>query len=501
MPVGGTESGLFRFPRVGEKVLVGTEENTHYLMGYLPTSESSSRFQLAGMSQDDGRGAVFRYQQTGKKEGKEGDEPYSEIGFYHKPTAWKPSEDDTGNYADTAEGYPKVDRIHIQSTGDIHTKAKNHHRMKAKRFELFVDCEPPKKEGDTPFGDREVDDSFLYAGDAHIRAKNRLVIKAGESIELRVGRSSIVINDEGIIIASRKTQSVYSSWDTVLDLKGSAGLSMFGQHVKIRGGIDYTLSEGYGGSLSSRLGVMRVAGFDIRAETLNTYNYIARGLGNGIDFLFNLGTMITGASGAESAIGDATKSFSVSPLLNFVASKGSSETAGGPDFQGIMLDFLDILLSVLGVIEMVLEMTIPKKDKRDKHGRDGLYTALALVEYGLILECFRELCLPSMLYAFFEASLHLTSQSKVLIDAQAMEANLVWEKTGNTPAAGLSTKETKEVYKDGFTKFKDKLVSKLSIAKVVGGVGVGLAVAGGLITGKVLTAQQDAALEAELRSL
>ncbi|MDR2444514.1 MAG: phage baseplate assembly protein V [Spirochaetaceae bacterium] len=36
MPLGGTDSGLFRFPRVGEKVLVGTEEGRNYLMRYIP---------------------------------------------------------------------------------------------------------------------------------------------------------------------------------------------------------------------------------------------------------------------------------------------------------------------------------------------------------------------------------------------------------------------------------------------------------------------------------
>ena len=37
MPLGGTESGLFRQPRVGEEVLVVQEENVgNYLMGYVP---------------------------------------------------------------------------------------------------------------------------------------------------------------------------------------------------------------------------------------------------------------------------------------------------------------------------------------------------------------------------------------------------------------------------------------------------------------------------------
>ncbi|MDR2783384.1 MAG: hypothetical protein LBB48_06025 [Treponema sp.] len=110
------------------------------------------------------------------------------------------------------EFFPKIDQLNIQSTGDIHTTAQNHQRLKAKRIEILSDVDESNfsedLEGENrPFGDRDGDDSYLYAGDAHIRAKNRIVIKAWESIELQAGRSSIIINDEGITIASRKTQS------------------------------------------------------------------------------------------------------------------------------------------------------------------------------------------------------------------------------------------------------------------------------------------------------
>ena len=40
MPTGGELNGLYRFPRVGEKVLVVIEGVSHYLMSYLPTAEN-----------------------------------------------------------------------------------------------------------------------------------------------------------------------------------------------------------------------------------------------------------------------------------------------------------------------------------------------------------------------------------------------------------------------------------------------------------------------------
>jgi hypothetical protein len=280
---------------------------------------------------------------------------------------------------------------------------------------------------------------------------------------------------------------------------------MFGQHVGIRGGIDYTLSEGYGGSITSRLGVMRLAGFDIRAETLNTFNYFTRGLGNGVDFLANLGTMIAGSTGAGSSIGKSTELITTSPAVNFFASKGSSVTAGGLDFDGMILGLLDILLLVLMVVEIALDMAIPKVHKRDKHGRDGLYAALALVEYGLILECFRELCTPRFKYAIFEASLHLTSKAGVLLDGLDSLTSIRNKADANSPLAGTSTKNLKQAYKDGWGRFKDKLLEILEDKKKLVGLiavaGVGIVAAGGLGAGIGLSMNQDKELEEELRSL
>jgi hypothetical protein len=534
--VGGKETGFFRYPKAGEKVLVcdGEVANTYYLMGYLPSvteadnnlltnlgpqsdKSETTEFNNEKQALKDEEGMVLRYKQTGKKdsvikESTPNQERYSEIGFYHKPTSWKPSSNDKGNYTVDSNGksydYPRIDQINIQSTGDIHTTAKNHHRTKAKRFELFVDCDPPKTaedyESNQPFGDRNGDDSFLYAGDAHIRAKNRIVIKAGESIELQAGRSSIIIDDEGITIASRKTQSnIYNAWDTVIALTASRGIDMFGQHVGIRGGIDYKLSEGYGGSISSRLGVMRLAGVDIRAETMNSFNYLVRGELTGLDFLMNAGTMSAGAAGAGFGMGKHTKYLATSPLTNFLASKGSSEAVGSADPSGTLFGLLDILFTLSMVVEIALGMAIPKVHKRDKHGRDGLYTALALAEYGLIIACFVELYIPFTTGFNFESSLHLTGRAEVLIDGRIKKDTVINTVEAKSPLAGVSLKSFTEAYKDGWMSFIKKTLKTLvdKKAMVVAIIAIGIVAAGGIGVGMGLSMNQDKELEEELRSL
>ncbi|MDR0684537.1 MAG: hypothetical protein LBF83_05360 [Spirochaetaceae bacterium] len=527
MPLGGVKSGLYRSPKVGEKVLVaavettGTGDNssstTYYLMGYLPNAENQSFFEAsttadAGDAHDvitEG-GEVFRYKQTGKKAGKEGKNPYSEIGFYQEKTDWKAAEAETADYQDFNGDYPKIDRIKIRSTGDIHESAVNHHQIQAKRFELFVDCDAPAKPGDyesnSLFGDRTGDDSTLYAGDAHIRAKNRIVIKAGESIELQAGRSSILINDEGITIASRKTQSnLYNGWDSLLALKANRGITMFGQHVDIRGGVDFSLAEGYGGAIRSKLGVMRMTSFDLRMLNINTYNYLTMGIGNGLDFLANCGTMSAGSAGANSGMGKSLGLVSVGEraAAPFLASMGNSaETRGAEDIPTALLGTVDLVLSILMAVEMVLGTTIPKKLLRDNHGRDGLYTALACVEYGILLGAFTQLCTPR-LANIFESLIEMWG-GYVKLGGYELEEMFNTEKCVNSALAGISNTKFKDAYKNGFKDFfaglKDKLKENATLIKIAVGLGVPV-LAGGLGYGFFETAAQNKEFEEELRSL
>jgi hypothetical protein len=295
MPLGGVQSGLFRFPRVGESVMVGVPgeddadmSGTNYLMGYLPDT-SGNYFDSTGTSHPemlDREGEVFRYKKSGENSS---ENSYSEIGFYKQPADWpvykknadgtvyKKSEDSPPEI----EGYPDIDRINIQSTGDIQSSAENHHLVMAKRFELLagfpkIDHKTDRtKDGVRPLGDNPGDDSALHAGDAHIRAGNRVVIKAEEEICLQVGRSVISISDEGITIKSKITNSNFENLlDATLSLSPRDGVSMFGQDVNISSGKGFQLGDTYGGSISSTVGVVSINGREIGLGSYDTVEYL-----------------------------------------------------------------------------------------------------------------------------------------------------------------------------------------------------------------------------------
>ncbi|MDR0630307.1 MAG: hypothetical protein LBG24_11880 [Treponema sp.] len=284
MPLGGTQAGLFRYPRVGEKVLVGVEGASRYLMGYIPTNLQD--FETAGMAQGNGRGEVFRYQQTGKTRPPEG-EAYSEIGFSHEQTSWIPADADL--YCDIQRDQnkapteaPKIDRIHIHSTGDIHESAVNHHQVKARRLELLSEGDKALAPSDP--GAFQPGDIKLKAGaDITLDAAN-ITLQAGKSITLKVGRTSLTISDTGFSVTSQMMQRYASPFDASFSLGVRDGIALSGQTVDISGRRKWSVSDKLGGAVSSTAGVLNLAGRDITIGTIQKEMQIVNNFTFGIDY-------------------------------------------------------------------------------------------------------------------------------------------------------------------------------------------------------------------------
>ncbi|MDR1251197.1 MAG: hypothetical protein LBK62_03420, partial [Treponema sp.] len=185
LPVGGSLSGLYRFPRVGERILVAETDGGNFLMGYLPSSlvpfldsytESGENGEniLKTLEQ---KGEVLRYKTRGASPSADN---FSEIGFYSHEADWAikegKGEDKEFVYTDaekTQLAYPLLDQLKLQSTGDIRSTAGNHHLIQAKRFEILAGCDEVNhrtdttEDGERPLGDNLGDDSALHGGDVH----------------------------------------------------------------------------------------------------------------------------------------------------------------------------------------------------------------------------------------------------------------------------------------------------------------------------------------------
>ncbi|MDR1249783.1 MAG: hypothetical protein LBK63_10815 [Treponema sp.] len=362
MPLGGKESGLFRYPKAEEKILVDTDGENYYLLGYLPSeSEAVNNFltNTANSNSDEKSalqneaGLVLRYEQTGKVTPSTTDvtDRYSEIGFYHRPTQWRSNDsaykDFTGkplqNEGETDAAYsarlvaagpskntgesdadyitrvmrPGIDHLNIQSSGDLYAGAKNYQRLTAKRFELLVGCKAPAhakaqlSKEELPLGDNVGDDSTLHAGDVHIRAKKRVVIKAGKEIILQVGKTALKISDNSLDVISKIVNSnATNSYDATMKVSKD-GVTMFGQAVNISSYRTFGIGDAFGGSVGGVLGVVSIGGREIKAAAYDATQYKMLAIAAAVQYAQS----IAAASGGMA--GDLTAS-KITKYTNFV---------------------------------------------------------------------------------------------------------------------------------------------------------------------------------------
>jgi hypothetical protein len=444
MPLGGQNSGLYRSPKKNEKVLVGYDDSDYYLLGYLPGVDQEFGNDNTGKDRTSdvisSKGEVFRYQNNTQAFG-DNKKVYSEIGFYETQAQWPA----------TPEGkdFPSIDQINIESAGDIHESADNHHRIAAKRFELLADCEGANTEGRRPFGDKDGDDSRLYAGDAHIRAKNRLVLKAGEEIRIEVGRSAIIISDDGITITSQKSQNnVAVPWETVINLTPRDGITMFGQSVNIGAAHNFSLRESAGGAVSSLGGVMRLSARDLLAQSYCKVGYQA----NMADFI----KLYTATAQGMSGKGEVPSYTSLLPCLVGVFSGINwgyyASTSNYSDPAGDYAAYCGVMLEFLSLTYTGLDLSMDEEMKRNG-GRDA-FNAAALAD--------RQEKMQQMLNyindagdpvrAIHNSFMHLTSSADAVLSGYDNERLSVNTIDSAVPLAGtngsLIAKETARLQKE-----------------------------------------------------
>jgi hypothetical protein len=248
-------------------------------MGYLPSTlvpfldeTEAGQKNIAETMEE--KGEVLRYKTPGLN--LSGDSSFSEIGFYSHEADWPIYED----AEKTQITYPRIDRVKIQSTGDIRSTAENHHLIRAKRFEILAGCpevnhRPDRRaKNERPLGDNLGDDSALHGGDAHIRAGNRVVIKAEQEICLQVGRTVLSLSDQGFTVKSKVTNSNFENvLDATLGLSPRDGINMFGYNVNVSSAKSFQIGDGYGGSISSTIGVVGVKGREVKIEAYDAVEY------------------------------------------------------------------------------------------------------------------------------------------------------------------------------------------------------------------------------------
>jgi hypothetical protein len=293
LPLGGNLSGIYRYPKIGEKVLVycagvGDASAKNYLLRCIPSADNpffSGTDALPDEVAFAGEGEVIRYKNNAEafclKD-------YSEIVLFKNDLAEWPA---TAGETD----YPSIDTIGFDSAGNLRENTANHHLQQGKRIEILVDtpemdhttCKVDSA-GTLPLGDYPGDDSYLHKGDIHIRAGNRELIKAAREIRLQVGRTLLRIGDDGFNVITRNVCGNYiNSYDTSLNMTPRDGIALNGKNINLQAGRRLNMGDGMGGTLAATMGNISISGRELNLDSSNSMEYKFMAMFQGLEYLVN----------------------------------------------------------------------------------------------------------------------------------------------------------------------------------------------------------------------
>ena len=513
MPTGGELNGMYRFPRVGEKVLVGIEGASHYLMSYLPTAETPFAEKDSKDKEKteafDKEAQVIRYKKTGDNTSDNG---YSEIGFYSETTEWKEKEGKSNSKTDKDTNLPIVDKIKLSSSGDIETHAQNYNEVAAKRIGFFAgygdDIEKRKNKQKKNLKDKKTDldleafpsmpqdyadqDPSFFSGDIQMRAKKRIVLKAEDTIEIIAGNSILRLDSTGISLISRKASvSAVNVWDSMITVSANGGLNMFGTKVNIASAYKFALTDAWGGTVQSIGGVMRISGADVGLMSMCKAAYTVKGVSASASFATNVGSVSMGIaqeqgkrSGDSANVNKAPSYVSlvtggVGTVVGVNWNLNSSSSLRADDTAGQIVALTDFMLQMLGLVNTVLDAAVLSKTDKENGGRSGLALATMIAEYGMIMQMFirLEVANPSWVNM---ANIILHSGGKLDLSGLSIHQTSASEINAKSPTAGADTWFLADLARKVFGKEAQgefwKLVLKtLGAAAVIGaGVGAGI---------------------------
>lgn len=240
MPLGGFGQGLYRLPRLGDRIVVmAVTENRYVLVCYIPSPDSMP-FVDKGHVGNSQKMTVLRHNVPGTVPsyyGTAADNPdptiykslkYSEIGMY--------SENDR-------------EVMRLQTPGYRYDHAEKDSIATAANF-LFS----------TPDNDK---------GEFHIAKVNKINLQANEEIRIQVGRTCITLNEKMVEFRIRQAKGAGGPQDSVLYMN-PMGIYLSASKVNVIGQNRIDMEAGLGEVLSMSGGVVCLAGRYINLSTVDT---------------------------------------------------------------------------------------------------------------------------------------------------------------------------------------------------------------------------------------
>ena len=445
MPTGGDLNGLYRFPRVGEKILVVVEGISHYLMSYLPTAENPFSPQDDDKKKTepfDKQGQILRYKKTGANAS---DSTYSEIGFYSETTEWKTDDGDSDP--------PSVDKIKVSSTGDIETRAQNFNETHAQRILLESKFLTSDNIKDGTLKERKTNYEDIGKGDVVISADRRIILDAREGVLLKCGPVSVALSQSALNMCCGKLgqdNESFGPFDSGLAL-GSNGQVLL-QGKRFMGTFDRGVSwfDGFGACWSMMMGRTSFSGSAVSLEASTTLSAIFNatvGVSNLIAQTASLFSSSTAASEVANQIYNA--SFFADKIASFY-----TETAG-EEVPKKTVDYvtiaMDIVYNTFDSIRTVLERKravgymvhydpVSKKYYNDDE-RFKTWAACMITDMTLQTTLIGILLGSSIDAVIHKASIELTPHASIVIDSRTYQQANIDQQEAQEPLAGVGNEE------------------------------------------------------------
>ena len=277
MPLAGLGQGLYKYPRIGERIFVLDNKDSRYVLhSYIPDSTKMPFFNNDAIPSDAAVATVLRHSSDNFINGSSEadltcylDEEKSGL---NKPTlkqitrnvsgSFAPEDYDSkdikyseiGMYSGSQDGNkwsPEVLRIQTPGNQYNHTGLAN-----ISTANSFVFSTPNANQEDSKYGSFSV----LDVGS--------VVIDANKSITLKVGGNMVCITEEGVSVISQTTCTNSTPYDSKLTLT-PIGASLSGLSVNVSSTMSTSISDGLGATMSLSKGAVAVKGHTVDLSTVD----------------------------------------------------------------------------------------------------------------------------------------------------------------------------------------------------------------------------------------
>ncbi|MCQ2379710.1 MAG: hypothetical protein MJ025_02140 [Victivallaceae bacterium] len=397
MPAGGYGQGLFRIPRLGDRVLlVSAGSYNYYMVGYLPCDDMPF---VTNPGKESGRADVnqqlsLRYQKpdavpgflgasadiyprvayvtSGSNSGSFSPVKYSEIGFYNQTIS------DPGYYclagstvANSKHTPTENTTVVLQSVGALYGISNEQMDYHAKNITFH--CTGHQCQSSNNWDSSN--------GNVTFNDISTLTLTAQERILLQVGRNKIVIDRNGINLMSNKWDDYGTGpLDSLISIDSIAGVNVFGPTLMLRGYMGTTMTEGMGAAVKAIGGQVAISGQYAHITATGGTSPWAN-LTNVIgDFIVELAGIIkhftsspTDYVNNQKSLGITAASWNIGKLLvAFICKKkDSTNNSGSSDKLAIAITVLSMISTLYTSIYLIVKSSEPSwvNKPADKNGK------------------------------------------------------------------------------------------------------------------------------------